>query len=109
VSEATDFEQALQQSLGGCSLAEDGYEFREATEERGFVTAFFRYRKEAAVHAVRLDVTPPLLGPSTGEPCLTVQDWAWEVRLLLDEEVGTSDLERRPRTLTPDGVVLVQL
>jgi hypothetical protein len=109
MSAGTDFEQVLQRSLAGCSLREDGYEFLKATREGASVVVFFRYRDEAAVHAVRLDVSPPLLGPSTGEPCRTVRDWAWEVRLVLDEEVGTRDLERRSRTLTPDGVVLVDM
>ncbi len=100
---------AVRQSLAECTLSEDGYELVGATANGTSLVVYFWYRNAKPVHAVELDAAPPLTGQSTGEPCATAQEWATEVRWLLDEEVGTRDLERRPSQITDHGVVLVRL
>ena len=109
MSEVQPLADAVRQSLAECTLSEDGYELVGATANGTSLVVYFWYRDAKPVHAVELDVASPLTGPSTGEPCATSEEWATEVRWLLDEEVGTRDLERRPSDITDDGVVHVRL
>lgn len=109
MSSTAELEGALRRVLEERTLLEDRYSFLDVAADGASVVVYIRYRDEAAVHAVTLDVTPPLTGPSTGESCSNVAEWAMEVRMLLDEEVGTRDIEAHPRTVTPDGVVHVRL
>lgn len=109
MSEAGALAAAVRQSLVECTLAEDGYELVGATANGTSLLVYFWYRDARPVHAVEVDAHAPLTGPSTGEECATAEEWATEVRWLLDEEVGTRDLERRPSQITDDGVVRVRL
>jgi hypothetical protein len=90
-------------------LAEDGFEFVDATMIGRTVLVLFRQASSPDVYAVELDAASPLSGASTGEVCSTVKEWAKEVHWLLDEEIGTGDLWKHPREVTPDGIVLVHV
>ena len=92
VSDVLPFKEALRESLGSCTLAEDGYEFVDATMTGRRVLVSFRHGDPPDVYAVELDAASPLSGASAGEMCSTVDEWAREVHWLLDEEIGTGDL-----------------
>ncbi len=109
MSEGQALADAVRRALAECTLSEDGYELVGATANGTSLVVYFWYREARPVHAVEIDAAPPLTGSSTGEPCASAEEWATEVRWLLDEEVGTGDLERRPSVITDDGVVHVRL
>jgi hypothetical protein len=109
VGEVQPLADVVRKLLSECTLSEDGYELVGATANGTSLVVYFWYRDARPVHAVELDAAPPLSGPSTGEPCATAEEWATEVRWLLDEEVGTRDLERRPSVITDDGVLHIRL
>src|SRR6478736_2723109 len=48
------------------------------------------------------------MGPMTGEPCGTPEQWAAEIGLNLDELVETGGVARAEHIPGPDGVVLLR-
>lgn len=52
---------------------------------------------------------PPYLGASTGEPCRSPDEWAQEVWLMLDEEIGTRSVDAAERSSLPGGYVQLHL
>ena len=73
------------------------------------VVLTFRLPRDATTYKVRFSSDDLHRGASTGEPCGTPEEWAWEVRTLLDEEVGTRSIHTAPRTVVSDGVVVLNL
>jgi hypothetical protein len=60
------------------------------------------------LHGVRFSLARVPVGPLTGEPCTSVDEWGVEVALALDEAIGTREIERAERRVEPDGVVLLR-
>jgi len=65
----------------------------------------FRWSGEPHVFGVRFPLGVAPEGPSTGEVCASPEEWAWEVSLVLAEELGTGLVRRGRRTVTPPGIV----
>jgi len=68
----------------------------------------FRARRDPTTYAASFSFAAPRFGRSTGEPCATPEQWAREVRMFLDEEIGTLDLYRRRLTTKADWRVVVE-
>ena len=65
----------------------------------------FRWPGEPRRFGVRFRLSAAPEGPSTGEICESPEEWAWEVSLVLMEELDTGLVKRGRRTVTPNGVV----
>lgn len=65
----------------------------------------FRWPGEPHIFGVRFPLGEVPVGPSTGEVCESPEEWAWEVSLVMAEELGTGLVRRGRRTETPRGVV----
>jgi len=67
-------------------------------------------RADDRLYGIRFSLSNAPYGPSTGEVCESVGDWAIEVAIALDEVIGTGeidDAESRSET-DADGVVLLR-
>jgi hypothetical protein len=60
------------------------------------------------MYAVRF-LVGSMRGASTGEICSSPQHWAAEVRMRLDEEVGTRQIDAAGRTRLSAEVILLDL
>lgn len=98
-----------QRALAGVTMADDRYEIGMVVADGDGLIVKFRVREDPQVFAVRFSVDASHRGVSTGESCSTPEQWASEVRMLLDEEVGTHQIDSARRTRLPDGVVLLEL
>lgn len=65
----------------------------------------FRWPGEPHLFGVRFPLEQAPAGPSTGEVCDSPEEWAWEVSLVLAEELGTGLVRRGRRTVTSTGLV----
>jgi hypothetical protein len=65
----------------------------------------FRWPSEPHVFGIRFPLAEAPAGPSTGEVCESQEEWAWEVSLVLDEELGTGLVRRGRRSVTSQGIV----
>jgi hypothetical protein len=65
----------------------------------------FHYRGYTELFAVRFSLDRMPEGPCTGEVCQTVEQWAQEIDLTMDEEIGTQMVQTAERTVADDGVV----
>ena len=65
----------------------------------------FRWPGEEHLFGVRFPLSEAPNGPSTGEACDSLEDWAWEISLVLMEELDTGLVHRGRRTVTSEGIV----
>ncbi len=59
-------------------------------------------------YGVRFSLASVPYGPSTGEVCESVEGWAREVGWVLDEAIGTREVDHAEHLVGPDGVVLLR-
>lgn len=100
---------ALRIALASVSMSEDGYQPSEVLVQGSNVALSFRLRDDSAAYVVRFATEGPLRGESTGELCSSPEEWATEVRMLLDEHVGTREIHSARRIVEDDGVVVLDL
>lgn len=84
----------------------EGWSFHQAEIDGDFVLVTFRHKRSEHVVGVRYLATDRT-SVYTGEPCETATEWAVEIRLDIDEQVGTGDIARAERTMLPNGIELV--
>ena len=73
--------------------------------DRDHLLVTFRWPGEPHVFGIRFPIAEAPDGPSTGEVCDSPEEWAWEVSLVLAEELGTGLVSRGRRTVTSTGLV----
>ena len=100
---------ALRIAMARVSMSTHGYQPSEIVVRGSDVMLSFRLREDPALYRVRLATRAPLRGESTGELCSSPAEWATEVGMLLDEQVGTREIHSAGRTVEDDGVVVLDL
>jgi hypothetical protein len=60
------------------------------------------------LNGVRFSLAHVPVGPLTGEACNSVDEWATEVALALDEASSTTEMDGAEQRAEPDGVVLLR-
>lgn len=69
------------------------------------VLVTFSWPDEPHLFGVRFPLNEAPQGPSTGGVCESPEEWAWEVSLVLMEELDTGLVRRGRRITTPRGLV----
>lgn len=100
---------ATQRAMADVTMAADRYEVLMVAADGDDLVVRFHVREDPQVFVVSFSVDESRRGVSTGEICSTPEQWASEVRMLLDEEVGTRQIDSASRTRLPDGAVRLRL
>jgi hypothetical protein len=87
----------------------DGKTPMQAVLDGSDIVVTFHWRDDPQLYGVRFTTSEAPLGPCTGDVCDSAEEWAQEVGLRLMEELDTGLVIRGRRTLTPDGVVELDL
>ena len=74
----------------------------------GDVLVVFSGLHADVLNGVRFSLAHIPVGPLTGEVCNSVDEWASEVAIALDEASSTREMDSAEQRVEPDGVVLLR-
>lgn len=80
---------AVRSRLLHVSAERGGYAPAHVALDAEDILVTFRRRRDSQLYGLRFSLANLPTGPSTGEVCGSPDEWAQEVRWVLDEEIGT--------------------
>ncbi|QNN52187.1 hypothetical protein [Nocardioides mesophilus] len=100
---------ALRDVLARVSVATDCYQPLDVAVKGRTIRLGLKICNDPTTYVVMFSPEAPYLGASTGEQCRSPDEWAKEVWLMLDEEIGTRSVDNARRSALPDGFVQLHL